>query len=247
MLGELGVHVYLFGGLRVRLPGATLSEGGIATKAATLIKLLALRPGHTTHREEVVETLWPNSDADRGANNLYKTLHHLRASIPDPGARDFIKVSRNVVRFDPSVEIDVDQFLAAAASARAGKTIDGYEAALAFSTGELLPCDIYEDWTRAARDYVHTLVQQLRFEAADLCLENHDVDQAMLHLQALTAAEPTNERAHQKIMRLFIQRGETALVSRQFDICAACLRREMDCEPSTITQSLAHAGNGAKE
>ena len=242
MFGELAVHVHLFGGLRVLLPTSTLSEGAMATKAAALIKFLALRPGHTTHREAAVETLWPNSDATRGSNNLYKTLHHLRASIPDPECRNFIKVSRNVVHFDPSVEVDDDHFLAAATSALHSKTLDEYEGALALAHGELLPCDIYEDWARTAREHVHTLVRQLHFESVDLCLDHEDDDRALLHLQALIATEPTNERAHQEIMRLFMRRGDTALASRQYDICAACLRRGFDSEPSTLTQSLVATG-----
>ena len=47
-------------------------------KAGGLVKLLALAPGHRLHREQVMNLLWPNHEAEAAANNLYRSLHFAR-------------------------------------------------------------------------------------------------------------------------------------------------------------------------
>ena len=39
-------------------------------RGAELVKLLALAPGHSLHREELMERLWPELAADAAAANL---------------------------------------------------------------------------------------------------------------------------------------------------------------------------------
>jgi DNA-binding SARP family transcriptional activator len=39
-------------------------------KARSVVKLLALTPGHRLHREHVIEALWPDRDPTAAFNNL---------------------------------------------------------------------------------------------------------------------------------------------------------------------------------
>ena len=48
-------------------------------RAADLVKLLALAPGHRMPRDEVLETLWPQLGADAAASNLHKAASYARA------------------------------------------------------------------------------------------------------------------------------------------------------------------------
>src|SRR5687767_9342905 len=50
-------------------------------KAATLLKLLALAPNHRLHREQAMETLWPELGARAASNNLGVTLHGARRTL----------------------------------------------------------------------------------------------------------------------------------------------------------------------
>ena len=54
-------------------------------KAASLVKLLVLAPGHRLHREQVLELLWPDLKPAAAANNLHQTLHVVRRTL-EPGA-----------------------------------------------------------------------------------------------------------------------------------------------------------------
>ena len=73
------MRVWLLGDFRVRV-GYRLIEGSRwrQRRAASLIKLLALAPGHRLHRERVMDLLWPDLDAKVTASNLRQALHVAR-------------------------------------------------------------------------------------------------------------------------------------------------------------------------
>src|ERR671913_983462 len=50
-------------------------------KAASLVKLLALEPGHRLHREQAMDLLWPELDAKAASNNLRHILHVARRTL----------------------------------------------------------------------------------------------------------------------------------------------------------------------
>ncbi|HEX2516003.1 MAG TPA: transcriptional activator domain-containing protein, partial [Chloroflexota bacterium] len=57
------LRIELFGGCRISAGGRPVEDGAWRLrKARTLIKLLALAPGHRLHRDQVAATLWPSLD-----------------------------------------------------------------------------------------------------------------------------------------------------------------------------------------
>src|SRR4051794_41724460 len=54
-------------------------------RAADLVKLLALAPGHRMPRDEVLEMLWPRLGADAAASNLHKAASYARRALGDRG------------------------------------------------------------------------------------------------------------------------------------------------------------------
>lgn len=88
------VRVWMLGGFRVSVGSKTLDEGGWRLrKAKSLIKLLALSPGHRLHREVLMDRLWPELGPEEASNNLRQVLHAARgafgrsASTPHPYVR----------------------------------------------------------------------------------------------------------------------------------------------------------------
>jgi DNA-binding SARP family transcriptional activator len=56
------VRIQLLGGFRVSVGFRTVGEDGWRLKKAkSLLKLLALAPGHRMHREQAMDLLWPDS------------------------------------------------------------------------------------------------------------------------------------------------------------------------------------------
>ncbi len=73
------LRIELFGGCRISAGGRPVEDGAWRLrKARTLIKLLALAPGHRLHRDQVAAALWPSLDPQAAANNLKQVLHVAR-------------------------------------------------------------------------------------------------------------------------------------------------------------------------
>src|SRR5579871_716261 len=84
--GEWSLRIFLLGGFRVECHGQSppIAAWGRRAHAKTLVKLLALAPGHHLHREEVIELLWPEAEPDSARNRFAKALHAARHALePD--------------------------------------------------------------------------------------------------------------------------------------------------------------------
>jgi hypothetical protein len=58
------VRIWLLGGFKVSVGTRILEEDAWRlSKAANLVKLLALSPTHSLHREQVMDALWPEISA----------------------------------------------------------------------------------------------------------------------------------------------------------------------------------------
>jgi DNA-binding SARP family transcriptional activator len=78
----VSIHLSLLGGFSVRLDSREVTEAAFARrKARSLLKLLALRPGHQLHRYQAMDLLWPNLSPRGAATQLYKAVHHVRQAF----------------------------------------------------------------------------------------------------------------------------------------------------------------------
>src|SRR3712207_5313292 len=142
------LRVRLLGGFKVSVGSRTIerSEWRLR-KAAILVKLLALSPGHRLHREQAMDLLWPDSGRQAASNSLRKTLHGARRTLdPDTGPRYLASEDESLV-LCPSGDlwVDAEAFEEAAAAARRAKEPAAYRAAIELYAGELLPGDRYEE------------------------------------------------------------------------------------------------------
>jgi DNA-binding SARP family transcriptional activator len=83
------VRVKLLGSFTISVGSRTISQDEWRLrKAANLIKLLALAPGHRLHREQLMEALWPDLGTNAASNNLRRVLHSTRKTLdPAVGSR----------------------------------------------------------------------------------------------------------------------------------------------------------------
>jgi two-component SAPR family response regulator len=80
------VRIGLLGGFRVWVGPRLIEEGRWRLRRArSLIKLLTLAPGHRLHREQVMETLWPDLGMRKASNNLHQILYAVRRTL-EPAA-----------------------------------------------------------------------------------------------------------------------------------------------------------------
>src|SRR5215208_4123936 len=153
------VRVRMLGGFSVSVGASTIEEGEWRLrKAAGLLKLLALEPGHRMHREQLMDVLWPELDEKAQANNLRYALHHARRTLalvsdPDTASR-LLALRGELIELgsERSLSVDVEAFEEVARTARGSRDVGAYRAALDLYAGELLPQDPYEAWAEDRRE-----------------------------------------------------------------------------------------------
>ncbi|HEY3364975.1 MAG TPA: tetratricopeptide repeat protein [Symbiobacteriaceae bacterium] len=214
-------------------------------KARALLKLVALAAGHQMHRERVMDLLWPDLDAEAAARNLKYTLHVARRTLDSsPGAAArYLQLRNDLLALNPPgcLWIDVEAFQAAAAQARSSRSPAAHQAALDLYAGDLLPEDDYEDIYADQREGLRALYLSLLGELADLQQTRGELALAIETLQRLVAAEPTEEEAHQKLIRLYVETGQRHQALRQYHVLCKALERCLDAKPSDASQKLYQA------
>jgi DNA-binding SARP family transcriptional activator len=235
------VRVWLLGGFRVSVGSRTITQDvWRLKKAAALLKLLAMAPGHRLHREQIMDLLWPDAGRKAASNSLRKTLHDSRKILdPDAGSRYLASEDESLVlRPSGNVWVDVDAFEEAAAIARRARDPAAYRAAIELYGGELLPEDRYEEWAEPRREELQSLHLALRFELAGFYEEHGEYEPAIEALRRVVAEEATNEEAHAGLMRLHALSGQRREALAQYERLRNILSRDLGTEPEAATRSL---------
>jgi predicted ATPase/DNA-binding SARP family transcriptional activator/DNA-binding CsgD family transcriptional regulator len=240
------VRIGLLGGFSVTVGERKFDESAWRLrKAASLIKLLALAPGHRMHRERAMDLLWPESGKKAASNNLRQTLHVARRTLhPDPQiASGYLSVSGEQLLLCPKEQlwVDVDAFEEATNTARRSKETAAYRAAIELYSGELLPEDRYEEWAESRRQELRQKILSLLIELARLYEERggeEDLALAVQSLQRALAEEPTNEEAHAGLMRVYALSGRQGEALRQYVRLSEALSSGLGGEPSASTRAL---------
>src|SRR5918995_2117948 len=124
------VRIRLLGGFSVWVGSRVVSEGAWhLRKARSLVKLLALAPGHRLHREQVMDLLWPHLDRRAASNNLRRALHVARRALePEPSAPCYLISHREHLALCPDgpLWVDIEAFEEVRATARRSRDPAAY-------------------------------------------------------------------------------------------------------------------------
>src|SRR5437763_3901309 len=223
------LRIDLLGGFRVAADGIAVDEAvWRLRKARGLLKLLALTPEHSLHREQAIEALWPDRDPTAASNNLRQALFVARRALDscgDDGAAR-IELSSDVLTLGTDgLTIDVERFEAAAGDAEREPSVDRYREALGLYAGELLPEDRFEEWTAARRQVLKERHLTLLVDLAAPHAQPRDPAAALAAPQQALVEEPLHERVHRDLMRIYAATGRRQRALAQFHLLRESLRR----------------------
>jgi DNA-binding SARP family transcriptional activator/tetratricopeptide (TPR) repeat protein len=155
-------------------------------RAADLVKVLGLAPGHRMQRDEVLESLWPALGVTAAASNLHKAASNARRAL---GERSAVVLRAGMVELAPAAEVttDVERFEHGDDSAYGG---------------DLLPDDAYEQWTQGPR--------------ARLRERRLAVLRAGGRWEDVLREDPADEEAARALMRRHMTSGDRPALARQF-------------------------------
>jgi predicted ATPase/DNA-binding SARP family transcriptional activator/DNA-binding CsgD family transcriptional regulator len=237
------VRVWLLGGFRVSVGSRALEESHWRLRrAAALVKLLALAPGHHLQREQAMDLLWPDLGKKAASNNLRQVLHGARRTLtsdPSVGSRYLTSEDESLVLCpEGNLWVDVEAFEEAAAIARRSRDPAAYRVALELYEGELLPGDRYEEWAERRHEELRRLYLALLVELAELYEERGDYGQAVETLQRALSDDPANEEVHAGLMRLYALSERQGEALAQYERLRETLSGHLGTEPGSTTRAL---------
>ncbi len=242
----VAVRIQLLGGFDVSAGNRRVVHNAWRLrKAKTLVKLLALEPGHRMHRDRVIEQLWPDLDPDAARNNLHQVLHAARRALATIGVDGpaILGLRDDVVVLGPDhpVVTDLEELQSAVRDTRAN---DGSADASALVGllerwhGGLLPEDAYEEWAQvhvaAAREWHLEAVLDL----VETDLARDDPAGAVAVLTPVTGANPLHEPAHRALMRALADAGRRSEALTVFENLRGVLARDLAADPEWKTRQL---------
>jgi ATP/maltotriose-dependent transcriptional regulator MalT/DNA-binding SARP family transcriptional activator len=207
-LGGRGLHVAvtLLGRFGVTRGG--LAVAGVEGRPAEVVKVVATLGPSTL--DVVSEALWPGADSDGGRQRLRNVLTRIRDA-----AGDLVIREGTLLKLADDAMVDANDFEHAArravalSSAEQSQWVAAARGALARYAGDLLPGDVYADWTLVRRDSLRALFLQL----LDLLAAHHaargDSNEAVQLLERATAADPYEESRYVMLVGIHRDRGAT--------------------------------------
>ena len=189
-----------------------------------------------------MEALWPDLSPTAAANNLRYSLHSARRTLESVPISTFryLHLHDELLELYPSgpLWVDVEIFEDAAVEARRACDPVFYEGAIALYAGDLLPEDRYAAWAESLREELRSTYFHLLLELAELYERTEEFGRAIETLRRVVASEPTQERAHEGLMRLYTRSGQRLAALRQYEQLQKILSRELSTEPEAACHHL---------
>lgn len=230
-----GMRVRMLGGFQVIVEEYVVpSAEWRRRRAKNLVALLALTPGHTLHRDQILDAFWPDATPQSAANSLYQTLHIARRILcPQDRRCGYLELRAEMLRLSTGEPpwIDTEAFEKAAKQAQQSTAPAQYLAALNLYTGELLPQDLYEEWAERPRDRLQRTYLALLMDLARLHETREEHAPAIEALRRVVEANPLEEKAHTGLMRLYARAGQREAALAQYSALARVLREKLGTEP----------------
>ncbi|HXH22143.1 MAG TPA: AAA family ATPase [Dehalococcoidia bacterium] len=244
-----GFAISVLGRFELRHSGRLALDGSWSRRRAlSLIKVLAVAPEHRLHREQLLELLWPEADPAAALNSLHKSLHYIRSALANRGVHDaLVSLRGEAVGLAPGTEVDADRFRDLARRALAAGDTALLESATASYGGDLLPEDVFEDWTAAPREELRGLVAEVLLALARARAAVGGLAAAIEALQRLLRSDPLHEEAHLLLMELYAASGSRHRALRQYQALRDALRDGLQAEPSAAARTLYERLLGSSE
>lgn len=232
------VRVFTLGGFSIQIEDEAIGFGAKAPrKALGLLKALICLGGTEVRDHQLIDALWKDEEADAARASFNVTLHRLRRLL---GKHEAIEVVDGCLTLNSGI-VWVDAFAyERALSGGDAQGEAGVEEALSLYRGPLLPTDIEESWSAAARERLRTKFLHHVSRLAHQLERAQRADEAVaLFLRGLDA-DSLSESMYQGLMRCHRARGQHAEALSLYWRLRQTLSVSLGIAPSSETEVLFH-------
>jgi DNA-binding SARP family transcriptional activator len=238
--------VHDLGPLSIEVAGRTIEGTSIRPRSVALLHYLATRPRHAATRDEAIDALWPEAEAQAGLNSLNQAIYHLRRALdpdydlalqegtPTPYIRheaEMVTVNLDLVTFDSAqLRSTLDAVRRRARVDQIDDLLDSYVGPF----GVEVPFEPWAEQHRSALDVgIFAIVEREMVAAYSV----GDIDRAIdLALRAVRI-DPTDGAMLEHLALLLEESGSIAGARRAAARAVSALR-EMDIAPNPALQRL---------
>ena len=236
------LEISLLGRFQAKIDGVPVDEKSWGRRSAkSLVKLLAVKPFHALHREQIMDLLWVEQSPETAVNNLNKAIYKARRTLePDlaKGSKSrFIITQKNQIILESPgmISVDLDEFERLANYSLSNNDMESGQKALELYRGELLIEDIYEDWIFTRRESTRILFRKTATKTAELFAAQNNLAASIEILKKLIAEDATDEHIQRLLMRFYAETGSKFQALKQFEMCRTALHNlGIEPEPKTI-------------
>lgn len=225
------LEISLLGGFQVKIDDVPIDEKCWGRRSAKLlVKLLALKPLHAVHREQIMDLLWTEHTPETAGNNLNKAIYKARRTLePDlvkgSDSRFILTQNKQIILDSPgSLRIDLDEFERLANYAIRNDDLEAGQKAIELYRGDLLTEDIYEDWIYTRRESIRILFRKTGTKTAELYATKGNHSKSIEILKKLIAEDATDEHIHRLLMRFYVETDSKYQALKQFEFCRTALK-----------------------
>ena len=210
------------------------------SKAEELLAFLIHSEGRPRSKDMILDSLWPDADLDKAANNFRVTCTYIRSTLADIGyvdvlIRDHDDYSVNLLK----INCDYIEFRKKVNNVGA-LTLDESQAAITLYKGPYLENRFY-DWAEDARGWLENRYIELLYHIGKLCVDAGRIDAAIGHYEAVLKVDLYEENAIREIIRLKSCKQSPAAVREYFDHYCNKLYEEYGSEPSKDLKNMVNS------
>lgn len=228
------LEIRLLGRFELYHDGVPVTPTWPRRHARDILQLLALQPHFRLHKEQVIEAIWPDEDAEK---RLYYVVHALRKalepSLSQGSNSRYVSYKDEILELQ-NVLVDITAFEEKLGEASKTSNEKLLEKALALYRGNLLGDTLYAPWVESERERLKQRYVTALNQLADLY--RGDAEATGKTLERLVVAEPS-ETHYRKLIVHYLQQGNPHEASLYYQRCLDTLK-EVGLEPEAETKEL---------
>ncbi|HYF96068.1 MAG TPA: BTAD domain-containing putative transcriptional regulator [Symbiobacteriaceae bacterium] len=218
-------------------------------KARQLMQLFVTNRKRLLQKEQIIDLLWPEADADTAYRDFKVALNALfNALEPNRTARSgsfyiLRQGSAYGLNLASGFWLDADEFeslVSRGLGARGGEAEAAalLRQALDLYQGDFLEDAPYEDWCTEERERLQVLYLRAAEWLAQYAAREEDYERCIHLCDRILARDHCWEEAYRLLMYSYFRLGNRPKAMRVFDKCAVCLEKELGVKPMPTTVQL---------
>ncbi|MFC1788411.1 BTAD domain-containing putative transcriptional regulator [Thermodesulfobacteriota bacterium] len=215
-----------------------------------LLKAMIAHGSLKVSKEIIIEDIWPEGRPEAVEKNFKVTLHRLRKALETPTDKTlgsaYIHLKDKFISLDKDLcHVDADEFLSLYEKGKikekkgdAKEALSLYEAAAKLYQGDFLKEDLYAPWADIKRRELRKKYLDLLYKTAELYESRGASKKAIACYKKVVQSDPVAEKAYQRLMTLYSNRGMRSAALKVYEECKKALQTDLDTAPDEITTSI---------